>query len=114
MFIKVWQFRYNRRHLLPKFECQGEISIDLEFNILAVEQTNTSIQRLFVTPGYDVLVFNVADEGRLYSKKQDLHVRPIVAMLFVEQRDVLVTAGRDGSSLLNDIVLKIIFAYFYD
>lgn len=33
--------------------------------------------------------------------KQDLHVRPIVAMLFVEQRDVLVTAGRDGSSLFD-------------
>ena len=33
--------------------------------------------------------------------KQDLHVRPIVVMLFVEQRDVLVTAGRDGSSLFD-------------
>lgn len=41
---------------MPKFECQGGISIELEFNILAAEQTNGSIQRLFVTAGYDVLV----------------------------------------------------------
>jgi hypothetical protein len=35
-------------------------------------------------------------------------------MLFVEQRDVLVTAGRDGSSLLNEILLKTVFLCFYD
>jgi hypothetical protein len=33
------------------------MSVDLEFNILAAEQINGSIQRLFVTSGYDVLVF---------------------------------------------------------
>lgn len=44
---------------MPKFECQGGISIELEFNILAAEQTNGSIQRLFVTSGYDVLVMIV-------------------------------------------------------
>ena len=30
--------------------------MDLEFNILAAEQTTGSVQRLFVTSGYDVLV----------------------------------------------------------
>ena len=58
--MQVWQFRYNRKHLMPKFECQGGISIELEFNILAAEQTNGPIQRLFVTSGYDVLV-EIAD-----------------------------------------------------
>jgi len=33
------------------------MQVDLEFNILAAEQTNGSIQRLFATSGYDVLVF---------------------------------------------------------
>jgi len=46
----------------------------------------------------------VADEGRLVSTKQDLHVRTMVAMIFIEQRDVLVTAGRDGSSLFLKII----------
>ena len=32
------------------------MSVDFEFHILAAEQTNTTIQRLFVTSGYDVLV----------------------------------------------------------
>jgi hypothetical protein len=31
--------------------------VELEFNILAAEQTNGFVQRLFVTSGYDVLVF---------------------------------------------------------
>jgi len=44
----------------------------------------------------------VAGEGRLFSTKQDLHVRAMVAMIFIEQRDVLVTAGRDGSSLFKN------------
>lgn len=92
--------------------------------MLAAEQTNHGLQRVFVTAGYDVLVFienielfkmcfysivfqqifNVADGGKLHSSKQDLHVRPMVAMIFVEQRDVLVTAGRDGSSLFLIII----------
>lgn len=38
--------------------------------------------------------------------KQDLHVRPIVALLFVDQRDVLVTAGRDGSSSFFNSIEK--------
>ncbi|CAF4715384.1 unnamed protein product, partial [Rotaria magnacalcarata] len=61
---------------------------------LAAEQAGGNIQRVFVTSGYDVLAFNVADEGKVYSMKQDLHVRPIVAMLFHEERDVLITAAR--------------------
>jgi hypothetical protein len=31
--------------------------MDLDLNILAAEQTDGSIQRVFVTSGYDVLVF---------------------------------------------------------
>jgi hypothetical protein len=30
--------------------------MDLEFNLLAAEQTNSTIQRLFVTSGYDIIV----------------------------------------------------------
>jgi hypothetical protein len=58
------------------------------------------------------VVFNVADEGRLFSFKQDLHVRPIVAMLFVEPRDVFVTAGRDGSSLFFSVLFLKIYIVF--
>lgn len=53
---KVWQFRYNHKHLLPKFECREGYSADMEFTILAAEQKSGAIQRIFVTSGYDVLV----------------------------------------------------------
>ncbi|CAF4497616.1 unnamed protein product, partial [Rotaria magnacalcarata] len=43
--------------------------------------------------------------------KQDLHVRPIVAMLFHEERDVLITAARDGSIKVWDHRWFILFAY---
>ncbi|CAF0999067.1 unnamed protein product [Rotaria sordida] len=109
--VTVWQFRYNRKHLLPKFECREGYTDDIEFNIMAAQQTNGSIQRLFVTSGYDVLAFNVADEGKVFSTKQDLHVRPIVGMLFIELRDVLVTAGRDGSIKVWDDRWFILYAY---
>jgi WD40 repeat protein len=36
----------------------------------------------------------------------------MVAMLFIEQRDVLVTAGRDGSSLFNNIFLFLNSVFF--
>ncbi|CAF0753292.1 unnamed protein product [Rotaria sp. Silwood1] len=109
--VTVWQFRYNRKHLLPKFECREGYTDDIEFNIMAAQQSNSSVQRLFVTSGYDVLAFNVADEGKVFSTKQDLHVRPIVAMLFIELRDVLVTAGRDGSIKVWDNRWFILYAY---
>ncbi|CAF4508243.1 unnamed protein product [Rotaria socialis] len=109
--VTVWQFRYNRKHLLPKFECREGFSDNIEFTILAAEQAGGNIQRLFVTSGYDVLTFNVADEGKVCSMKQDLHVRPIVAMLFHEQRDVLITAARDGSIKVWDHRWFILFAY---
>lgn len=53
---KVWQFRYNRKHLMPRFECHEGIKADLEYVLLAAEQCSSSIQRLFVTAGYDILV----------------------------------------------------------
>ncbi|CAF0962576.1 unnamed protein product [Adineta steineri] len=107
----VWQFRFNRRYIVPKFDCREGISPDLEYNILAAEQTDGSIQRLFITAGYDVLTFNIANEGRHFFTKQDLHVRPIVAMTFIDQRDVLVTAGRDGSIKVWDNRWFILYAY---
>lgn len=55
-FVQVWQFRYNRKYLLPKFEIRDELKADLEYHLLAAEQSNGSIQRLFVTSGYDVAV----------------------------------------------------------
>ena len=54
--VTVWQFRYNRKHLLPKFECHDELKADLEYNLIAAEQSNGALQRLFITSGYDVLV----------------------------------------------------------
>lgn len=115
--LKVWQFRYNRKHLLPKYECREGFSDNIEFIILAVEQTGGDVQKFFVTSGYDVLVFNAADEGKLHSMKQDLHVRPMVAMIFNEQRGVLITAARDGSSSFEDkkqyyfSLINLIFIY---
>ncbi|CAF0727372.1 unnamed protein product [Didymodactylos carnosus] len=109
--VTIWQFRYNRKHLLPKTHCHEGFKTDLQFDIIAIEQSNAAVQRIFVTSGYDILVFNGAFDGRLYSSKSDLHVRPIVAMIFVESRDVLVTAGRDGSIKVWDNRWFIIHAY---
>ncbi|UJR35912.1 hypothetical protein I4U23_028653 [Adineta vaga] len=108
--VTVWLFRFNRKHLVPKFECQN-VSSDLNCNILAAEQTDGSMQRLFITANFDVLTYNIAEEGRLIYKKEDLHVRPIVAMIFIDQRDVLVTAGRDGSIKVWDNRWFILYAY---
>jgi hypothetical protein len=95
---KVWQFRYNSKHLVPRLDCRQGVKSDCDYALLAAEQTDGLIQRLFVASAYDVSIYNIADEGRLISSKEDLHVRPIVAMLFIEQRNVLATAARDGSS----------------